>query len=303
MALSPADGLLLLDKPAGYTSAKALARAKRFLAAPKAGHTGTLDPFATGLLPLAFGEATKFTRFLLDSSKTYLAVARLGLRTSTGDPEGEVVSRLPAGDYSAEIGEVLASFEGVQWQQPPMHSAIRQGGVRLYELARQGIEVERPPREVTIDQVKLVSYSADLLEISVKCSKGTYIRSLAEDIGHRLGCGATLVKLRRTAIGPLAIDAAVSLEELEREGPDQARARLLPPEILAECLPRVDLSQADACALLQGKVIAIRGHADGELRAYAPGGRFLGVAQVAKDALHAVRLMASSSSIQAPDFP
>jgi tRNA pseudouridine55 synthase len=211
MALAPADGLLLLDKPAGYTSAKALARAKRFLAAPKAGHTGTLDPFATGLLPLAFGEATKFTRFLLDSSKTYLAVAQLGVQTSTGDPEGEVIHRSHAGDYSAEIGDVLASFEGVQLQRPPMHSAIRQGGVRLYELARQGIEVDRPPREITIDQVKLVSYSGDLLEISVNCSKGTYIRSLAEDIGHRLGCGATLVSLRRTAIGSLGIEAAVTL--------------------------------------------------------------------------------------------
>ena len=302
MAYAPADGLLLLDKPAGYTSAKALARAKRFLAASKAGHTGTLDPFATGLLPLAFGEATKFTRFLLDASKTYRAVARLGVETSTGDPEGEIIRQAAVGDFSRNIGDVIASFEGVQQQRPPMHSAVRQGGVRLYELARQGIEVERPAREVTIERIELLSYGADLLEISVKCSKGTYIRLLAEDIGRRLGCGATLVELQRTAIGSLRIEESVRLEDLESEGPERARKRLLSPEILADCLPRLDLSEADALALLQGKVVRANGSA-GEHRVYGTGGRFLGIARVEGDTLHAVRLMALGPRTQAPDFP
>lgn len=299
---TPADGLLLLDKPAGYTSAKALARAKRFLAASKAGHTGTLDPFATGLLPLAFGEATKFTRFLLDSSKTYRALARLGVETSTGDPEGEIIRRTAVGDFSQNIGDVLASFEGIQHQRPPMHSAVRQGGVRLYELARQGIEVERPARQVTVERIELLSYAGDLLEISVKCSKGTYIRSLAEDVGRRLGCGATLLELRRTAIGSLRIEHCASLDDLENEGPEQARKRLLSPEILADCLPRLDLSDTDALALLQGKVVPVQG-AGGEHRVYGAKGRFLGIARVERDALHAVRLMALSPSAQAPDFP
>lgn len=304
MAHPSADGLLLLDKPPGYTSAKALARAKRFLGAAKAGHTGTLDPFATGLLPLAFGEATKFSRFLLDSSKTYRATVRLGVETSTGDPEGEVIRKSGVPDLSAQIKDVLRSFEGVQLQRPPMHSAVRQGGIRLYELARQGVEVERPLREVNIERIELLAYSGDLLEISVKCSKGTYVRTLAEDIGRRLGCGATLLELRRTAIGSLRIEGAVTLEDLEMEGPECARARLLSPDVLVDCLPRIDLSEAATLALLQGKVMPVPSAGPaGEHRAYGPEGRFLGVARVEAGALLAVRLMALSPTSQAPDFP
>jgi tRNA pseudouridine55 synthase len=226
------------------------------------------------------------------------------METSTGDPEGEVIRRTDVGDLSARMGDVLAGFIGTQLQQPPMHSALRQGGVRLYELARQGLEVERPSREVTIERIELLAYSGDLLEISVKCSKGTYIRTLAEDIGRRLGCGATLVELRRTAIGPLRIEDAVSLEALEAEGPVPARKRLLPPDVLTECLPRLDLPEAIALALLQGKVTTQpAGAPTGECRAYDQNGSFLGVARVEGGALHAVRLMAVTLKPQAPDFP
>ncbi len=193
--------MLLLDKPEGASSAVALAQAKRLLGAGKAGHTGTLDPFASGLLPLALGEATKFSRFLLDASKTYEAVLRLGERTATGDTEGEVVERRPVSATPGQVEEVLAAFLGAQTQVPPMHSAIRHQGQRLYELARKGVEVERAPRAITIFSIDLLRKEGDLLEISVKCSKGTYIRVLAEDIGERLCCGAHLIGLRRTGIG------------------------------------------------------------------------------------------------------
>src|SRR6478609_6072278 len=194
-------GVLLLDKPAGYSSTQAMARAKRMLAASKAGHTGTLDPFATGLLPIAFGEATKFSRFLIDAPKAYLATLVLGEETPTGDIEGEVVARAEPETDPARIDRALETFRGRQEQRPPMHSAVRVNGRRLYDYARAGEEVERP-----------------LLTIAVRCSKGTYIRTLAMDIGRALGCGAHLRALRRTATGPFVLEQAVSLAQLEEDG-------------------------------------------------------------------------------------
>jgi tRNA pseudouridine55 synthase len=212
------DGILLLDKPAGYSSTQALGRAKRLLGARKAGHTGTLDPFATGLLPLAFGEATKFSRFLSDSIKSYEATLHLGMVSTTGDTEGTVSRREMVALRSGQITDVLATFVGVQDQIPPMHSAVHVDGRRLYELAREGIEVVRKPRRVEIQGIRQLSLEGDLLVVSVTCSKGTYIRTLAADIGEALGCGAYLTALRRTAVGTFRLPASVSLEQLESAG-------------------------------------------------------------------------------------
>jgi tRNA pseudouridine55 synthase len=273
-------GLLLLDKPEGASSAVALGQAKRLVSAGKAGHTGTLDPFASGLLPLALGEATKFSRFLLDASKSYLATLKLGERTATGDTEGEVVETRPVAVSEAQVEPVLANFLGQQAQTPPMHSAIRHQGRRLYDLARQGIEVERTPREITIEELHLLRKEADLLEISVKCSKGTYIRVLAEDIGERLGCGAHLIGLRRTGIGQLSLAQAISLEALERLEPEQRRRTILPVRTLVAALPLLALDNGSAKALLEGRRVEILpAPAKGLLAVESAAGTFFGVVE------------------------
>ena len=298
----PCHGVLLLDKPAGYSSTKALARAKRLLGAAKAGHTGTLDPFATGLLPLVFGEATKFARFLIDARKAYDAVLALGVETATGDPEGEVTARHAVEASDERIDEVLASFLGAQDQTPPMHSALHVNGRRLYEYARCGEEVERAPRRIEIASIRRVRRRGDELAISVACSKGTYIRSLAMDIGRALGCGASLVGLRRTAVGPLRLDEAITLDALE-EDPARGRARLRPPEALVEGLARVDASPEDARRFIHGQVIGeASGAAEGaELALFAPGGRFLGVGLGQADGRIApLRLLAGGNEPRSP---
>lgn len=293
-------GVLLLDKPAGITSTRALAVARRLLGSRKAGHTGTLDPFATGLLPLAFGEATKFSRFLLDSAKRYDATLRLGYTSSTGDPEG-TISRcgLPATDID-RISDVVASFVGDGTQVPPMHSALHHGGRRLYEWARSGEEVPRQPRSITVHQIELVSISGENLLISVKCSKGTYIRTLAEDIGRKLGCGAYLVALRRTEVGAMKIRDAVSLEALEASGPGASWLR--PPESLTEELPRCTIEDARSPAFLQGQKLACDGPR-GDVAVFSGAGRFLGVAlRDGSGTLSPVRLMSAGAATDAPDF-
>ena len=271
-------GVLLLDKPAGYSSTQALARAKRMLAAPKAGHTGTLDPFATGLLPLAFGEATKFSRFLIDAPKAYEATLVLGEETATGDIEGEVIARAePVADV-ARIDSVLASFIGVQEQRPPMHSAVRVNGRRLYDYARAGEEVERPLRRIEITSLRRVSLDAALLKIAVRCSKGTYVRTLAMDIGRALGCGAHLRALRRNATGPFTVDDAVSLGRLEQEGVEAARRHLLPMETMVVGLPRADLPEATGRRFRHGQAVP-HGAADAgsEWALFDDTGIFLGI--------------------------
>jgi len=294
---SAAGGLLLLDKPAGWTSTRALGRAKRLLALRKGGHTGTLDPFATGLLPLVFGEATKFSRFLIDAPKEYEATLSLGQTSTSGDPEGQISDAIPVTVTSAQIDDVLATFVGVQLQVPPMHSALHHEGKRLYELAREGIEVERVPREVEIFALGRLNFSANLV-ISVKCSKGTYIRTLAEDIGKRLGCGAYLTGLRRTAVSGFRIDQAVALETLEAG--DQAREHLLPPDVLVRALPVRHLDEAQATAIAQGRLIDSPGP-EGEVALYAPGAVFLGVGLAAAGGrVSALRLMATGTPRQAP---
>ena len=209
------DGVLLLDKPLHLSSNDALQKARRFFSAAKAGHTGTLDPLATGLLPVCFGEATKFSADLLDADKAYVADVRLGQTTATGDAEGEVLQTRPVQVSAEQLAAVLPRFTGVIAQVPPMYSALKRDGKPLYELARQGLEVEREAREVTILSLAASDFDGINFRLHVDCSKGTYIRTLAEDIGETLGCGAHLTGLRRTRVGPLELDRAVSLVELE----------------------------------------------------------------------------------------
>ena len=293
-------GVLLLDKPEGYSSTQALARAKRFLQARKAGHTGTLDPFATGLLPLVFGEATKFARFLLDARKGYRATLRLGVETSTGDTEGVEIARVPIDVDVAMIDEVLAKFVGVRDQIPPMHSAVRIGGKRLYELAREGLEVEREARRIEIFALDREAFQEDELVISVQCSKGTYVRTLAVDLGRALGTGAYLTGLRRTAVGPFRLESATALASLEAEGPEAARARLLPVDVLVEGLPRRDCPEDEALRFTQGQEIQAGPGASPEMAVFGPGGRFLGVGASAGARLAPMRLMATDGQQEAP---
>ena len=287
-----ADGVLLVDKPAGVTSTRVLGAAKRALGLRKAGHTGTLDPFATGLLPLVFGEATKFSRFLLDADKTYRACLRLGHVSTTGDTEGAVSA---FGGFSPTIDDVhavLAGLLGPLDQVPPMHSAVRIDGQRLYDLARQGVEVPREPRRIQVYQLEMVSFSGEFLEISVKCSKGTYVRTLGEEIGRRLGCGAYLTALRRTAIGRFHVDEALPPEALAALGEALARERLLAPEVLVESLPALELGEEGAWALRNGQEWPVgTAGGEGEYGVFGPGHRFLGVGRVTAGRLSAARLM------------
>jgi tRNA pseudouridine55 synthase len=297
------DGVLLLDKPAGITSTRALAKAKRILGSLKAGHTGTLDPFATGLLPLVFGEATKFSRFLIDSRKAYVATLRLGEETPTGDTESEVTRRREVRVTQAGIDEVLASFVGIQDQLPPMHSAVHVDGRRLYDYARAGETVERPTRQIEIEALACVGLDGNDLTVSVACSKGTYIRTLAQDIGAKLGCGAFLVALRRTAVGGFVLDDAVPFEVLEAEGQALARARLRPPEALVAGLSRLEATPEEALRFVNGRLIERAAGAAGlELAIFGPEGRFLGVGACASPAGVAPLRLMRQSAPKSPDF-
>jgi len=276
------DGVLLLDKPAGITSQTAVLRARRLLGARKAGHTGTLDPLATGLLPICLGEATKFSHALLDADKAYVATIRLGVTTTTGDLEGEKTSDAHVAVEESQIVPVLNRFTGEIAQVPPMYSAIKRGGQPLYKLARAGKEVPRDPRQVLIRELRLIRYVRPDLEVSVRCSKGTYIRVLAEDIGRELGCGACLAALRRTGVGDLTDRARmVSFEELETTKAEARSSLLLPEDALLAGLPRLDLDEGDAGRLAHGQHISAVVTAPlGLVRVYGPGRRFLGMAEV-----------------------
>ncbi len=245
-------GVLLLDKPLGFTSNDALQKAKGLLRAEKGGHTGTLDPLATGLLPLCFGAATKFSQVSLDADKGYRATLRLGQSTTTGDAEGEVVKEREVKVDLPAIQEACAHFRGPIDQLPPMHSALKHEGRALYDYARQGIEIERPTRQVTIHSIDIVDWQSPSLVIDVVCSKGTYIRTLAEDIGKRLGCGAHLSALRRTSSGPLFVGAAVTMQDLERMSEAEREARLLPADTLLVAWPEVSLPDDEAGRFLTG---------------------------------------------------
>jgi len=291
------DGVLLLDKPEGLTSTRALARAKRALGSLKAGHTGTLDPFATGLLPLVFGESTKFSRFLIDARKGYEATLRLGEETITGDTEADVTVRKPVDVDIARIDAVLARFLGPQDQVPPMHSAVRIDGQRLYDLARAGQEVERAARRIEILSLERVGYDGRDLQVRVACSKGTYVRKLAQDVGAALGCGAHLVRLRRTTVGDLRLADAVTFETLEGMGTAQAAGLLLPTDVLVAGLPRLDADATEATRFLHGRIVTrLPGHPGEDVAVYSPEGRFLGVGREAPGGVAPLRLMATNAA-------
>ena len=274
------SGILLLDKPVGLSSNSALGAAKRVLGIRKAGHTGTLDPMASGLLVLCFGEATKVAGFLLDSDKAYLAEVRLGAVTDTDDAEGEIIQRRSVPDLDeTDIERALAPLRGPIHQVPPMYSALKQGGERLYSKARRGETVERPARPVTIHELELLSFDGERMRLGVHCSKGTYIRSLARDLGEALGCGAHLSALRRVRGAPFDVADAVDLDHLCEMDREQARALLKPADRALVALPEVRLDEASAARLLTGQRLAgLDQRASGLVRVYGPQG-FIGVGE------------------------
>nr|MBL8456134.1 tRNA pseudouridine(55) synthase TruB [Zoogloeaceae bacterium] len=276
------DGVLLLDKPRGLSSNHALQKAKRLFNAAKAGHTGTLDPMATGLLPLTFGEATKFSQMLLDADKSYEATVTLGVVTDTGDAEGQVLERQSVTADVQDVAAALNAFRGEIEQIPPMYSALKRDGRPLYEYARAGIELERAPRRVVIHALEMLDGGLDgsSFGFRVRCSKGTYVRTLAMDIGRALGCGAHLSALRRTAIGPFGLDDAVSIERIESCSMDGRDALLASCDTLVGHLVPLQLDESQACALLQGRSMTLGECAgSGLVRLYA-GARFIGLGEI-----------------------
>jgi tRNA pseudouridine55 synthase len=288
----PLDGILVLDKPAGMSSNRALQQVKRLYGAAKAGHTGSLDPLATGVLPLCFGEATKFSQFLLDADKAYLSTFVLGTTTDTGDAEGTVLETVDASSVSeADVAAALEEFRGEIEQVPSMYSALKHQGQPLYKLARQGKEVERKARRVVIKQLDLCAVRAGAraeVDIYLECTKGTYVRSLAEDLGKALGCGAHVTKLRRTRAGPFGLDASVTMTTLEalKAGDREAEmtALLLPADTAVTALPLVRLSESGGFYIRQGQPVQVRNApCDGMVRVALETGEFLGVGEILDD--------------------
>jgi len=284
------DGALLVDKPVGVTSNFALQKVKRLLGAAKAGHAGTLDPLASGLLIALFGEATKFAGLLLDSDKEYLATLKLGETTATGDAEGDVLEARPVTAAAGEIEAVLKRFAGEIEQIPPMHSALKRDGVPLYRLARRGESVERRARRVRILELELLGFEKPLVNIRVRCSKGTYVRTLAEDIGAALGCGAHLAGLRRTGSGRFRVDDAAPVAALETMAPPERRARLVGLDALLVELPRVDLDAALAAKLRNGQSLPLQALPEGISAVYGPGGALIGIGRAEEGTLRPLRL-------------
>lgn len=293
------DGVLLLDKAPGQSSNHALQAARRLYAAAKAGHTGTLDPLATGLLPLCFGEATKFSGELLNADKRYVATVQLGVATDTGDAVGTVLQRRPVEVGRPAVEAALATFVGQIEQVPPMYSALKRDGKPLYQYARAGIDVERAARRVSIHELRLVGGDDGLdcgrFVVEVYCSKGTYVRTLAADIGERLGCGAHLAALRRTGIGALDVAQAHSLAMLEGLADDRRDALLSPADSLLFSLGEARLDVADATRLRHGQAVRWSGREGSRLRAYDGEHRFIGVCrQLADGWLQPLRLVAGA---------
>lgn len=294
----PVNGLVILDKPVVMGSNEVLQVVKRLFNARKAGHTGSLDRLASGLLPICLGEATKISGFLLNADKRYEADVRLGIRTNTGDAEGKTIQTAPVKlPSSRKLGRVLEGFIGEIEQVPPMHSAIKYKGQRLYKLAHQGLVVERKPRRVRIYELDLLGTEPELLTINVKCSKGTYIRTLAEDIGESLGCGAHVERLRRLEAGPFVSDDMISLERLRdfaEEGMARLDSTLLPMEAAVSHWPQVSLPEAVSYYLRQGQPVMVP-HAptEGWVRIYVDQERFIGVGEVLDDGRIAPRRLVS----------
>lgn len=282
----PLNGVVLLDKPFEMSSNHALQKVKRLFDAQKAGHTGSLDPLATGMLPICLGEATKISAFLLDADKVYRFKCRLGSRTTTADAEGEVIENRPFEHITQnDIEALLPQFRGDIEQVPPMYSALKKDGKRLYDLARQGLEVEREPRPVTIHDLRLLSFEAGEVELEAHCSKGTYIRTLAEDIGDALGCGAYVSELRRLAVGPYETGMVTmdQLQALSEQGQEALDAVLLPLDSGIANWPEVRLDQDSAYYIKLGQPVQVaRAPSDGWVRIY-DGEHFLGVGVIQDD--------------------
>ncbi len=283
------QGILLLDKPLGETSNSALQQVKRLFQARKAGHTGSLDPLADGLLPICFGSATKISAFLLDADKRYWVRVKLGETTSTADAEGEILEQRPVtGVDEAGVRQVLERFRGRIQQIPPMYSALKHKGERLYKLAREGVEVEREPRTVTIHELELTRFEPPEMELQVRCTKGTYVRTLAEDIGEALGCGAHVIGLRRTGVGPYADQGLVTMGRLqsvwEADGLAGLDRLLLPVESALADWPEIRLSADSTFYMKQGQPVLVpNAPTEGQVRLYDPNGRFIGVGEILDD--------------------
>lgn len=278
------NGILLLDKPLGFSSNQALQKIKWLLQAAKAGHTGTLDPLATGLLPLCFGEATKFAHYLTDADKTYIATMKLGATTTTGDAEGDVLSTALVNVSQVDFEKTCQQFVGEIKQTPPMYSALKHEGKALYEYARAGVEIERKARLVSIHGIELNSFVGDVAVITVTCSKGTYIRTLAEDIGKQLGCGAHLIGLRRTATANYQISQAMTLEQFEAMDEGERLAALASPDSAVLHLPAITLDDDSAFYLMQGQAVWRSGTIPaGLLRLYSEQQVFLGLGELQDD--------------------
>lgn len=300
---NPVQGIFLLDKPAGISSSWALRRVKGFLKADKAGHTGTLDPLARGMLPICLGEAAKFSQFLLDADKTYQAVLQLGQTSSTGDAAGELSDKnaVPALN-TALIEAALAAFRGPIQQIPPMYAAIKHQGRPLYKWARKGIDIERPARNISIHRLTLISFTETTITIEATCSKGTYIRVLAEDIGNALGCGAYLADLYRTEVAPFKAAQMLTFEALELLSPEDIVKNILPIPVTLQHLPVYAMSVSEAERVILGQKLAPR------LEVFSPGiyqlictdGRFIGIGEVMENGvLRAKRML---SPIKAKEY-
>src|SRR5271169_2933303 len=287
----PLDGVLLFDKPLHLSSNTALQKVRRLFQAEKAGHTGTLDPLASGLLPICFGEATKFSNVLLDASKTYRAWIRLGQTTSTGDAEGEIIAEHPVSLDEAQVLDALRRLTGDIQQLPPMHSAIKHQGKPLYEYIRKGETIERELRPVTIHELDLEHFAGNELCVTVHCSKGTYVRTLAEDIGKLLGCGAHLQGLRRLAIGPFSLEEAHTWEGMVARDMAAREACLLPLDCMLQDVPRLELDEEQARRIAQGQRFIVETLLpDGRVRLYGAE-RFIGVGELNGKLLSPGRLL------------
>jgi tRNA pseudouridine55 synthase len=282
----PVHGVLLLDKARDISSNDALVAVKRLLNAEKAGHTGTLDPFATGLLPLCFGEATKFAQDLLDADKTYEALLHLGVTTTSADSEGEVLERQPVDIQREQIEALLPQFMGELKQIPPMYSALKRDGKPLYEYARAGITLEREARAITIHALNILDYQSPFLRLHVSCSKGTYIRTLGEDIGRALGCGAHLSELRRIAVANLQVSEAITHAALSEDAEINRQQHLKPVDALITNCPKIILNEQLAVRFMHGQRLALgkEGVAlpvdQGRVRVYGAGAQLLGTGQI-----------------------
>ncbi|MEO8740985.1 MAG: tRNA pseudouridine(55) synthase TruB [Casimicrobiaceae bacterium] len=286
------DGILLLDKPVGVSSNTALQHVKRLYNADKAGHTGTLDPLASGLLPICFGEATKFAHLLLDADKAYVATLRFGITTTTGDAEGDVVLERPMNASREDLEALLPRFTGHIAQRPPRHAALKYHGRNYYEYAREGIEIPRAERPIVVHDMVVVSWSPPHATLAIRCGKGTYVRVLAEDLGEALGCGAQLSALRRTATGAFELAGAVAFDSLGEMDSAERDRQLLPVDAGCATLPRVDLAPHESAGFRDGQAIARAGLADGAYRTYTDG-VFAGVAKAASGMLQPRRLVAA----------